>query len=460
MALCEPLESRRLLAATRWRIDAGGDGLTDSSGKVWRADTNVTAGVAAGGGDSVAGTSDDALFSTRRSGDFAYSLPIKSGTYKVKFLFMEPTHTAAGQRVFDVIAERKTILNNFDITAVSGKLTAVVKTANVIVSDGRLNLWFQTEKDASMVSAIEVIPFIPTINWKELAAAPLPRFEGQGEVVGDKLYLFGGFTNDSIKTTDRADVFDAATGTWTRLANVPQPQTHSGSASDGTDIYLAGGYVGDWKGASTPVSRKVFKYDTLTNTWTSMLSLPAPRAAGALVRVGRKLHFFGGMDEQTRDRGEHWTLDLRRPTRWIVDAPMPNPRNHLGYALMGGKIYAIGGQHRLNETTGNDAEVDAFDVVTGVWTRVADLPQPRSHTHNSTFVMGGNRLVIAGGSGPQRAALTDLLEYDAINNRWTTIGAMPAPRSAAVVKLLGDYIIATGGTTTEISPTTDTWISQ
>src|SRR5207244_817549 len=111
------------------------------------------------------------------------------------------------------------------------------------------------------------------------------------------------------------------------------------------------------------------------------------------------------------DRGEHWVLDLRRPTRWIAAAAMPDPRNHLGAIETGGKIYAVGGQHDLNENSGNDAQVDAFDVVAGTWSRVASLPRPMSHTHNATFVRAGN-VITVGGSTTGEKSVGDVLVYD------------------------------------------------
>ena len=107
------------------------------------------------------------------------------------------------------------------------------------------------------------------------------------------------------------------------------------------------------------LTRHVWRYDTVTDDWQAMLSLPAARSAGALVRVGRKLHFFGGVDSRRRDTADHWVLDLRRPTKWVTDTAMPNPRNHLGAIETGGKIYAIGGQHRGDESEHcNDATID------------------------------------------------------------------------------------------------------
>src|SRR5688572_13621789 len=134
----EAMEPRRLLAATTWRIDAGGDGHVEATGKTWRADDRFTAGVAINAArNAIAATGEDDLFDSHRVGNFSYSMPIRNGQYRVKFLFSDPTHSQAGQRAFDVFAERKLILDDFDIAAVTGAAnTAVIKTKVVTVSDG------------------------------------------------------------------------------------------------------------------------------------------------------------------------------------------------------------------------------------------------------------------------------------------------------------------------------------
>jgi N-acetylneuraminic acid mutarotase len=313
-------------------------------------------------------------------------------------------------------------------------------------------------KDNAIVSAIEVTPFAAGIKWKEIADAPQQKFESMGDVVNGKLYVIGGYFNASIKTTAQVASYDPANDKWTTLSDMPEKLTHSGTTSDGNFIYLAGGYIGDWQGVATPVTRHVWRYDTSTDAWTSMLSLPANRAAGALVRVGRKLHFFGGLDSRKRDKGEHWVLDLRKPTKWTSADAMPNPRNHLGAIETGGKIYAIGGQHDLDEDTGNDSAVNAYDVVTGKWSAVKSLPRVTSHTHNSTFAMGG-KVVIVGGSTAASTALSQVMEYDPSSNKWRQLGDLPVPLSACVADLLNGHIIVTGGTTSGSQPRALTWIN-
>jgi N-acetylneuraminic acid mutarotase len=279
-----------------------------------------------------------------------------------------------------------------------------------------------------------------------------------GEVVDGKLYVLGGYLNQSIDTTAQVAVYDPAVNQWTARRDMPEKLTHSGIATDFNSIYLAGGYVGDWIGRDTPVTRHVWRYDTTTDTWEAMYPLPVGRAAGALVRVGRRLHFFGGLDIHKRDRAEHWVLDLRRPTKWHDAAPLPNARNHLGSAESGGKIYAVGGQHDLNETSGNEDAVHAYDVVTGVWEQVASLPRVISHQHNSTFVMNG-KIISAGGSTTNSQPLQDVLEYDPAANRWRSIGKLPIPLSATVVDLLNDRMVVTGGAPEDSRPVTQTWMS-
>src|SRR5688500_12792313 len=144
-ARIEQLESRTLLAATTLRIDAGGAGFVESTGKTWATDRGFTGGTAATDGGDVAGTTSDALYNSRRFGDFSYSLPIANGTYRVKLLLMDPSFSTAGRRKFDVFAEKQLKLNDFDIAAAAGGANkAITKSFNTTVSDGRLNLWFDS----------------------------------------------------------------------------------------------------------------------------------------------------------------------------------------------------------------------------------------------------------------------------------------------------------------------------
>jgi N-acetylneuraminic acid mutarotase len=295
-----------------------------------------------------------------------------------------------------------------------------------------------------------------TGGWATGAPAPLPLFEAEAASAGGSVYVFAGFDNQKIQVTEQVESYDAASGVWRTLGqHSPAPETHVGTATDGRVVYFAGGFRGNWVGQP---SSDVWEFDTSTMTWSRGPSLPAQRAAGGLVLVGRQLHFFGGLQADGRtDSADHWVLDLDHPDAgWIAKAPLPHPRNHLGYAALDGKIYAIGGQHRLDEQNGQDAAVNVYDPANDRWSNAAPLPVRRSHLHNSTVVYGG-KLLCVGGSDVGAIASDQVLQYDPAADRWTLVGRLPAPRSAAVAQVVGDQLVVTTGTPTGVSPQTSTW---
>ncbi len=180
--------------------------------------------------------------------------------------------------------------------------------------------------------------------------------------------------------------------------------------------------------------------------------------AGGLVLIGRELHFFGGLETDGKtDSSDHWVLNLDNVSAgWSSRAAMPDPRNHIGYAGLNGKIYAIGGQHALDEKTGLDATVNVYDPATDQWSSVAPLPQVRSHLHNSTFVSGG-KIYCVGGTDAGDLSSDQILQYDPSLNQWAVVGHLPAPRSATVAQLVNGELIDTTGTPTGVLPQATTF---
>lgn len=194
-----------------------------------------------------------------------------------------------------------------------------------------------------------------SIDWTEVANAPVARFEGQSAVVGEKLYVLGGYTDGSVMPKSfEADVYDPASDTWERLPDLPRPITHAGTTAYGTDIYLAGGVVGSQdpdENEKLPATTEVWRFDTEALEWSAVTPLPEPRGAGALVVLDDTLHFFGGTGEDRQEAvWDHWQLDLNDSSAWLEKAPIPNPSNHLAGVVVEGIIYAVGGQHGHNET--------------------------------------------------------------------------------------------------------------
>jgi len=295
-----------------------------------------------------------------------------------------------------------------------------------------------------------------SITWlKPGEDATLPRYEAEGLAVGGKLYVFGGFYNGKTQATVKSDRYDPKTDSWIPIASLPEKVTHAGQASDGRKIYLVGGFVGDHPG---PSSNRFWIYDIALNVWRRGPNLPEARGGGALVLLGRDLHYFGGTIRlpdgiYKSDYGDHWVFNLDDPkAEWASAAPLPNPRNHIGGCAAGGKIYAVGGQHLGDEISGNQASVHVYDPETDAWTKAADLPIAKGHLAANVLEHNGRVIVISGVAyGSRKLATID--EYDPATDAWTALTPLPEARQSPVSGIIGNRLIVSGG-----SLSTTTWI--
>jgi hypothetical protein len=294
------------------------------------------------------------------------------------------------------------------------------------------------------------------IAWTTGATQPYANAEAQGTVVNGKLYVFGGF--DSQKScctpTSRAYVYDPATNAWSALAPMPPMNgtgsggvTHAGLTTDGRDIYFAGGYTSGAGGTGQIFGTKeAWRYNVGTNTYTRLPDLPVDRAAGQLVYLNGELHHIGGTNKaRTLDVGDHYVLTLQPlGTAWRTAAPLPNPRHHAGAAVLGGKIYYIGGQRGHDHGLTTQTDVHVFNPATGAWTKVQGLPRGRGHISASVFVHD-NRVFVLGGEVTHGTPARDVTAYDPATNTWTACTPLPLARSSGVAGAIGNTLYYTTG---------------
>jgi hypothetical protein len=156
-----------------YRINAGGSALT-IDGVTWSADQFFIDGRASvlPASDIENTTANDLYYDARvalnAGGGFGYDLPVPNGTYTVALHFAEVYYVGgsgrgsagAGRRVFDVQIEGATVLDEYDINAAVGPLTADVRVFTVTVADGVLDIDFPpgATADRPILAALEVIP--------------------------------------------------------------------------------------------------------------------------------------------------------------------------------------------------------------------------------------------------------------------------------------------------------------
>jgi len=121
-------------------INSGGDAYTAVDGTPYVADSAFDGGSVQVSNVDLANTDDDALYNNWRYGNFAYHIPVYPGAYTVELHFADTYNSAPGQRIFNVAIEGTTVLQDFDIIATAGANAALIRTFDVTVADGVLDI--------------------------------------------------------------------------------------------------------------------------------------------------------------------------------------------------------------------------------------------------------------------------------------------------------------------------------
>ena len=292
--------------------------------------------------------------------------------------------------------------------------------------------------------------------WSDAAAAPMARWESQTFTYAGKLYVFGGFVDRNLDTTAECDVYDPAADTWTDLTTLPVGgMAHAAVAVVGDTVYFAGGTLGRFTyNAASPGVTAVLTYDLTTGVWGTSTPLPVGVSCGGLAYINDHLYYYGGLNPaNTADVANTWGLDLGNPSAgWVAEAPMPDARNDLGSAVIDGVAYAVGGSHVYNEVSGNDAEVDAYNPATNVWTHVAALPMPWASNETTTLVADGKIVVVGGqtNGGYDGIYLADVEAYDPTTNAWSQVGTLPEANEGESAAYVSGRLIVADGTVDDL----------
>jgi len=144
------------------RIKAGlFDSLTDADGNVWLPDQGFADGETTERPDvKVANTTTPAIYQSERYSMTSFSYPVPNGKYVVKLYFAETYDgiTGPGQRVFSFNVEGQEF-KDFDVWAkAGGPMRAYIETANVEVTNGRLDITFTPNVQNPEINGIEILP--------------------------------------------------------------------------------------------------------------------------------------------------------------------------------------------------------------------------------------------------------------------------------------------------------------
>jgi len=125
---------------------------------------------------------------------------------------------------------------------------------------------------------------------------------------------------------------------------------------------------------------------------------------------------------------------------WSTKAPMQTARTNFGLAVVGNKIYAIGGME------GNSflSTVEEYDPATDTWVYKQSLPIKRGNF--CTSVVNG-KIYVIGGDNSYRTPVATVVMYDPSTDQWTDRGSMLEARSLFGSSVINGKIYVIGGRT-------------
>jgi hypothetical protein len=383
-----------------------------------------------------------------------WAIAVPNGRYTVRVVAGDADHLDS---VFKIDVEGR--------RAIDGRPTNddrwLEGTVSVDVVDGKLTIKAGAGARNAKLSFVEISEAAGTtpgavtgssptrVAWSRTDSSPRGRVEPGVVQSGRTLYLFGGYVTDDQNVTRAVDILNLDTGAWRRGASLPvgAAQSHAGVAFDGRRyVYWVAGQIGS--STAGRATRESWRYDTVGDKWDRYVSLPAVRYAPGLAFVGGKLYAFGGNNSSRHTATtDHWVLDTTaaRPS-WSRRAPLPRPSDHHGVAVVGGKIYSIGGEDDHGRSYRQHNKLYVYDPARDRWTAKANLPTPSSHFEGTVRVIDRRYILAIGGRVNARVQESrEVRIYDTARDRWTVLNPLPEARLGGAAAIVGRRVYMTAG---------------
>ena len=279
--------------------------------------------------------------------------------------------------------------------------------------------------------------------WRDEEPMPIPRDELRAAAVDDRIILLNGqaISEDGEATSiGEAHEYDPATGTYKQLPETPVPVDHSAVVTYRGDVYLVGG---DSNGQ--PLG-ELWRYSPDREEWEELTPMQTPRAGHGAAVIGDRLYVVGGTFADSGfsgvDAGPLASLEIYdfRTGEWSSGPDMPTPRHHLAAAAVDGQLYAIGG--RMPGDFSIDA-VERFDPSRGEWEAIAPLPLG---TGGPSAVRANGSIIVVGGGDDLEGWVTPATwSFDPQRDRWRRLADQKVPRHGHASAALGDRVFVFGG---------------
>ena len=289
------------------------------------------------------------------------------------------------------------------------------------------------------------------ITWTPGAVSPVAATRWDGARVDNKVYFLGfraadNSTDGSIWTYD----IDAQTYTDTGIDMAVAISNYSIAVlkdANGVGLYTFGGRNA---AGETSTTVQVFYPDTgisqvlESDPWPGLTTTGCTSlAATGVTTIGKKAAYvLGGTSFSTSippcnddSSDEVWKFDPMAAdgAKWSQQPSLNVARGYIAPAVVGKKIYAIGGDINTAGTLSASPKVEAWRVGAAAWKDdpIPDLPEGKACDETQAFGFSRGPLaktITLAGCGQWPLAIGDVQQYDVATKTWTGIGTLNEAR--------------------------------
>ncbi|XP_065861430.1 F-box/kelch-repeat protein SKIP11-like [Euphorbia lathyris] len=241
------------------------------------------------------------------------------------------------------------------------------------------------------------------------------------------------------------EAFDPIRRRWMHLPRMPSNDcfmcSDKESLAVGTELLVFGKEV---------MSHVIYRYSILTNSWSSGMTMNAPRCLFGSASRGAIAILAGGCDSQGNilSSAEMYNSETQK---WETLPSMNKPRKMCSAVFMDGKFYVVGG------IGGSETKLltcgEEYDLETKKWTEIPNMSPGRSGAARE------NEMPAAAEAPPLVAVVNDELyaavdmevrKYDKERKSWFRVGTLPE-RAVSMngwglaFRACGDRLIVIGG---------------
>ncbi|KAF2298808.1 hypothetical protein GH714_028106 [Hevea brasiliensis] len=241
------------------------------------------------------------------------------------------------------------------------------------------------------------------------------------------------------------EAFDPIRRSWMHLPRMPSNDcfmcSDKESLAVGTELLVFGKEV---------MSHVIYRYSILTNSWSSGMTMNAPRCLFGSASRGEIAILAGGCDSQGSilSSAEMYNSENQR---WETLPSMNKPRKMCSAVFMDGKFYVIGG------IGGSDMKLltcgEEYDLETKKWTEIPNMSPGRSGAAREIEMPAAAEappLVAVVNNELYAAVDMEVRKYDKERKSWFKVGALPE-RAVSMngwglaFRACGDRLIVIGG---------------